>query len=156
MGQLHIRSLDVQNGDDPWSSTIWLDLTRGYFEQADVEGSDDLIPGVAGMDVGFFTRRRRLLELQGHVRGEGGTYAERSESWHDATQQLMGVMQMYLSPGLVEVEGDYLGIPSGTTASLNARCIRMLGGPVLNRMSFQAWTFSLECIDSPPEWVLST
>ena len=149
---IRVRALDVQNGAKPEQSTIWLDLENGYFERAEAEGEDDTIPGADGRDVGVYRRSRRLLVLQGFTKGIGGTEAERWDSWHAAQESLLGVMPMHSDPGLVEVDGPYLGIPTGTTRFLYARCVRQLGGPVLNHMAYQAWSFTLECIDSPPEW----
>lgn len=106
------------------------------------------------MAVGPRIRHRRIITLVGHVRGSGATYAERSASWHTYTQALMAVMALHSDPGLLEADGDYLGIPVGETHSLNARCIRVIPGPITNRMSYQPWSFQLLCIDSPPEWAV--
>ena len=156
MGDLRFRSLDLQSGGrDSLTGGIWLDIEAGYFEPAEVRGEDDTIPEASGMYVGPRIRNRRLITLVGHVRGSGGTSDERSLSWHSYTQSLMAVMQLYSDPGLLEVDGPYLGIDDGDTYSLNARCIRVIPGPISNRMSYQPWSFQLLCIDSPPEWQLT-
>jgi hypothetical protein len=149
---LKVRSLDVQDGDEPYTAGIWLDLVSGHAEPADVRGEDDIVPGASGRSEGEWQRDVRRIQLEGHVRGFGATREERSSDWRANTDALMAVMQMHDAPGLVEVIGPYLGIPTGDTHFLNARCIRVLPGPVTNRMSYQAWSFTLECIDSPPEW----
>jgi hypothetical protein len=149
---LRVNSLDVQNGDEPEEATIWLDLAVGYFDPAEVRGEDDIIPGASGREAGQWQRDIRRLQMPGFVRGIGGNQDERSASWHDATVALMAVMQLYGDPVPIEVDGPYLGIPTGTTRTLNARCVRVIPGPVQNLMSFQPWSFELECIDSPPEW----
>ncbi len=153
MGDLRFRSIDLQSGGrDSLTGGIWFDLETGYFEPAEVRGEDDTVPEAAGMAVGPRIRHRRIITLVGHVRGSGATFEERSSSWYTYTQSLMAVMQLHSTPGLLEVDGDYLGIPSGEVHSLNARCIRAIPGPIQNRMAFQPWSFQLLCIDSPPEW----
>lgn len=147
-----IRSLDVQNGDTVYEATIWLDLESGYSEPAEVRGEDDVIPGATGQYAGVWQRDIRRLIAVGHVKGFGTDQVERAASWRAATDSLMAVMQMDDDPGLVEVDGPYLGIPSGTTRQLNARVTRVIPGPILNRMTYQGWSFELKCIDSPPEW----
>lgn len=157
MGDMRIRSLDVQSGhpSDASIGGIWLDITEGYFEPAEVRGEDDTVPEASGQEPGARIRDQRILTLEGHVRGAGSTAAERSEDWHTRTQQLMAVMQLYDDPGAVEIDGPYLGIPTGSTYALDARVIRVIPGKVRNRMSFQTWSFQLKCIDSPPEWILT-
>lgn len=156
MGDLRVRSFDVQSGhpSDVTVGGVWLDLVEGYFEPAEVRGEDDVAPEAAGQEPGARIRHQRILTLEGHVRGAGGTPEERSTDWHTRTQALMAVMQLHSDPGLVEVDGPYLGIPTGTTYELTARVIRVIPGRVRNRMSFQTWSFQLKCIDSPPEWTL--
>jgi hypothetical protein len=150
--ELRIRSLDVQDGDTPDTARIWLDLVSGYSEPAEVRGEDDVVPEAAGREPGTWQRDLRRIQLDGHVKGFGGTRAERTAAWREATDDLMAVMQMHATPGLVEIDGEYLGIPIGETHFVYARCVRVLPGPILNRMSYQGWVFELECIDSPPEW----
>lgn len=147
-----IRGLDVQNADRPEDATIWLDLQSGYSEPAEAEGEDDVIPGAEGKDPGVWERRSRRLLAVGYTQGFGGTRQEATENWRAATDSLMAVLQLHDDPGLVELHGPYLGIPSGTTRFLEARAIRVLPGPILNRMSHQGWSVELECMDSPPEW----
>lgn len=152
-GDLRFRALDFQSGHPSDGSVggLWFDLD-GYFDPPAVRGSDDVIPEKAGQDLGVWVPDHKDINLVGHVRGSGSTYAERSADWYDQTQLLMAVMAMDLPPGLLEVDGPYLGIPEGETHWLNARCIRPIRGPVHNRMSFQFWSFTLRCIDTPPEW----
>lgn len=153
MGDLRFRSLDLQSGGrDAITGGIWLDIESGYFEPAEVRGDDDVVPEAAGMAVGPRIRHRRIITLAGHVRGYGATPDARSMDWYEHTQQLMAVMQLHSAPGLLEVDGDYLGIPVTETHWLNARCIRAIPGPVASRMAYQPWSFQLLCVDSPPEW----
>jgi hypothetical protein len=153
VGELRFRGLDLQSGHPSDGSVggIWLDLD-GYFDPPSVRGDDDVIPEAAGQVAGVWIPDHKDMTLVGHVRGSGGTKDERTADWYERTTQLMAVMQMDLAPGLLEVDGPYLGIPTGETHYLNARCIRPIRGQVHNRMAFQFWSFTLRCIDSPPIW----
>ncbi len=151
---LRVRSLDCQ------SDNIHLDVAR-YNEPALVRGVDDVVPQAEGRDIG--ARRKDVLRftLEGVVRGTGVDPDARALSWRVATDQLMAVMDFSLDPGLVEVGPDapamfpdsspYLGLTGDR--ELNARCVSMVRGPVQHHMSHQSWSFEMECIDSPPEWV---
>jgi hypothetical protein len=99
--------------------------------------------------------------LQGHVRGTGGTSDERALSWRIATDALMAVMDRTLTPGDLEVgpaapaqfpdAASYLGL-TGDKVLGGVRCLNIMGGPVLAHMAYQAWSFELVSIASPPDW----
>ncbi len=151
---LFVGGLDCQ------SENIHLDVV-GYNQPALVRGTDDVIPRAAGRDPG--ARRKDVLRftLEGFVKGTGVDRDTRALSWRVATDQLMAVMDFSLDPGLVEVGPDapalfpeaspYLGL-TGERA-LMARCVSMVRGPVLYHMAYQSWSFEMECIESPPEWL---
>jgi hypothetical protein len=119
------------------------------------------MPGAAGREAG--ARRKDVLRftLQGVVLGTGVDRDERALSWRTATDTLMAVMDLSLAPGMVEVgpeapamfpdSSPYLGLV--LDHFLNARCISMVRGPVSYHMAEQSWSFEMECIDSPPEWI---
>ena len=150
---LRFRSLDLQ------SANIHLDL-MGYRESASVRKVDHVMPGAAGREAG--TRRKDIyrFSLDGSVTGTGADRDERALSWRIATDLLMEVMDFSLDPGLVELgpepptmfpdSSPYLGLT--LDRFLNATCVSMVRGPVLNHMSHQGWSFEMECVDSPPEW----
>ena len=150
---LRFRNVDCQ------TANIHLDVV-GYGEPPSVRGEDDVIPGATGRDPGQRTKDVYRFTLQGYVEGTGTDPDERALSWRIATDQLMAVMDFSLSPGLVEVgplaparfpgSSPYLGLTGDR--ELNARCVSMVRGPVQRHMSFQSWSFEMECIDSPPEW----
>lgn len=151
---LRVRGSDVQ------TLNIHLDLV-GYAESAAVRGEDHVMPGAAGRLVG--TRRKDVYRfaLEGYVEGTGGDRDARALSWRVATDALMALMDLSLAPGLVEVgpavparfpdSSPYLGLTEDR--ELNARCVSMVRGPITRHMSFQSWSFEMECVDSPPEWV---
>lgn len=151
---LEVRGTDVQ------TLNIHLDLV-GYGESALVRGEDDVIPQASGRDPGARIKDVYRFTLQGHVEGTGIDRDERALSWRTATDTLMALMDFSLAPGTVEVgpaaparfpeSSPYLGLAGNKI--LNARCVSMVRGPVQRHMSFQSWSFEMECIDSPPEWV---
>ena len=112
LGDLRFRSVDLQSGHPSNGAVagIWLDLDKGFSEPAEVRGADDVIPQASGQYPGVWIRHQRLITLVGHVRGSGSTYDERAASWREQTDTLMAVMGLYLAPGLLEVDGPYLGI----------------------------------------------
>jgi hypothetical protein len=151
---LTVGGLDVQD------ENIHLDLL-GYGESPTVRGEDHIMPGAAGRSVGV--RRHDVLRftLQGYVKGTGTDRDTRAESWRVATDALMAVMDFALSPAAVVVGPEppaqfpeaspYIGLTDSMT--LNARCVSMVRGPVQYHMAHQSWSFEMECVDSPPEWV---
>jgi len=151
---LSVGSVDCQD------ENIHLDL-MGYGESAAVRGRDPIIPGLPGR---FETPRVKDIyrfTLQGYVKGTGETRELRALSWRVATDALMAVMDFSLPPAIVEVgpeppaqfpsSASYLGLLGDKF--LNARCVSMVRGPVQYHMAYQSWSFEMECIDNPPEWL---
>lgn len=146
---LTVRLLDCQ------SDTIHLDVV-GYGESAIVRGEDVIIPARAGRTVMNRVVDVYRFSLQGHVRGIGSTREERSLSWRTATDALMAVMDFALDPDEVVIgpaapaqfpgeTAPYLGLTGERV--IVARCVSMVRGPVQNHMSFQGWSFEMECVD---------
>jgi hypothetical protein len=150
---LKVRGTDVQ------TATIHLDLV-GYGESSLVRGSYTIIPGKAGRETRTLIKDIYRFRLDGYVKGAGEDRDERAQSWRVQTDVLLALMDLSLDPGTVEVgpadpaqfpaASPYLGLTENRI--LNARCLSMLGGPVQHHMSFQGWSFEMECTDSPPEW----
>lgn len=150
---LRVASLDVQ------SETIHLDLV-GYNESAQVRGSDIVLPTVAGRLALPRVRDVYRFVLQGYVRGVGVDRDARALSWRTATDQLMAVLDLSLPADEVTVGPDepaqfpnaspYLGLTGDHT--IMARCVSMARGPVQSHMSFQSWSFEMECVTNPPLW----
>lgn len=143
---IEYRSVELQ------TAKIHFDIPSGFFEPADVRGKDIIVPGRTGRVYFARVKDSRSVELQGYVMGIGATPQERSEDWHASTQALMAVMDYSLAAGALVASEGYLGLPAGDIATLQARCVNAIPGPVLNCMSFQRWSFELECVASPPEW----
>jgi hypothetical protein len=151
---LTVRDLDCQ------SVNIHLDLL-GFGESAQVRGQDVVIPGLAGRTAMSRVKDAYRFTLEGYVIGTGGDPDERALSWRTNTDLLMAVMDFSLMPGEVMVgpeaparfpdSSPYLGLTGDYT--LDARCVSMVRGVVRYHMAFQSWSFEMECIDSPPEWI---
>ena len=152
---LKVRGTDVQ------TLNIHLDLV-GYGESAQVRGRDVLIPGSEGLYVPANSREkeRYRFTLDGYVEGTGITPDDRALSWRTATDVLMALMDLSLDPGTVDVgpaaparfpnASPYLGLAGDKT--INARCVSMVRGPVRAHMSFQSWSFEMECVETPLGW----
>ena len=150
---LTVRALDCQ------SDVIHLDVI-GYGEPPSVDGEDDVVLEATGREVGPRIYDVYRFRLEGHVRGVGTDREERALSWRAATDALMAVMDFVLDPGEVMIgpaapaqfpdSASYLGLTADKF--LNARCVSMVRGPVQRHMSFQTWSFEMECVDSPPLW----
>lgn len=141
VGMLTFRSVDLQ------TATLHSDLERGLYDPAEVAGNDWLIPLAEGLEVRARIKRYRELEIRTHVEGIGSTDAERTASWAAATEALMAVMDHSLAPGDLVAIGPYLGLDEGETATVSARCINAVAGPILRHMSYQRWSFVLRAVD---------
>jgi hypothetical protein len=145
---------------DCQDENIHLDL-HGYGESALVRGIDIVIAGKTGRFPLNRVKDTYRFVLQGHVKGTGETRDDRAESWRVSTDALMAALDLSLDPFAVEVGPDppaqfpdaspYLGLTGAK--SLTARCVSMVRGPVRSHMSFQSWSFEMECVDTPPVWV---
>jgi len=152
------------HGTDCQTVNIHLDVV-GYAESASVRGEDLELPTVAGRVLGPGPRIKDVyrFELEGYVRGTGADRDEKAESWRENTDVLMALMDFELDPDTIEIgpeppanfpnSAPYLGLTDDMF--INARCVSMVRGPLLDHMSFQSWSFQMESIDSPPGWQVS-
>lgn len=137
-------------GTDIHNANIYLDVTRGFNESAEVRGEDDVVPEAAGQEYGEWIADKRTIYLEGHVEGTGATELARQQSWRTASNTLRTLMDRAAAPGALVIGPPDHGV--STTWRLNARCVNAIPGPILNAWTFQKWSFELVCIDSPPEW----
>ena len=144
---LTFRSVDLQDDEDPRLASVYFDLRSGYSEPAEARGEDDVIPGLAGQYPRNRISHRRIIILNGFIRGMGGTDTERTLAWRAATDTIMAVFDPALDPGELEISGGYLGI---TGATIQARATDVIGGEVISRQ-FQRWSVELLAVD-PVDW----
>lgn len=148
-------------GTDCQTLNIHLDVV-GYGEPFEVRGRDVLVPGAEGLFVPPNSREgeRYRFSLEGYVEGTGLTREARALSWRTATDVLMALMDRSLDPGQIVVgpaaparfpdSASYLGLTEDM--AINARCVSSVRGPVQRHMSFQTWSFEMECVESPLGW----
>lgn len=135
--------------EEPFNlASIHFDVRRGFSEPPNVRGEDYVVPGAEGRVWAPKQIDHRIIELEGFVRGWGDTLEERQEEWRTATSDLMSLMQFDDDPGQLVIEAPYFGV-SGSW-SIDAVAINTMGGPVLHRMTFQAW--SIQLMAHSPEW----
>jgi hypothetical protein len=133
-------------------TTVCLDLVEGYAEPSTVRGADWIVPRLDGRTKGNRRHDVRRIVLEGYIRGLGTDLAERQQSWREATDTVMGLMDRASNPGDLIISDGYLGLPAGATATIGARCVNFGRGDILNGQTFQKWSIELLSID--PEWVV--
>lgn len=103
----------------------------------EVGGADWDVPRRPGLIVRPRYAKKRILTAEGAVVGAT------AEEWRDYTDDLFAVMNRTLDPGPIVVNPPYLGFSVAMT--IDARCVRIVPGPITNRMRHQTWSFELEC-----------
>lgn len=130
-----------------------LDIVKGLHEPSAVRGKDSIAPGQDGRYARNRKRDVRRILLEGYIRGVGTSLSERRESFHSTVVAVMAAMDRSLAPGVLSVDGGDYGIPSGEEWTINARCINVMGGPMLSQWTAQEFSIELESVD--PEWVIA-
>ena len=150
-GLLTFRGVDLHRGTyEP--NSINLDLVGGFDDEAEVRGDDRIMPEAAGRFEGARQLDRRIITLEGFVRGVT------SLDYRSLIDELHTIFDPTLSPGTLVVGGgdnDYLGIPSGETRTTTARYLNAVWGNY-TRQRFRTVSVVLESIESPPEWIASS
>lgn len=146
---LTYRSQSLQDNADARLARWYFDLVEGLpGESPEVRGTDVTAPGRQGRYRGNRVNDFQELLVEGFIRGFGATAAERSEDWHTNTQMILALFQRDLSPGSLIVgpgSNSYLGLAADW--EIQARTLEPLPGPIRDKMSFQTWSITLECID---------
>lgn len=131
------------------------DLVKGLHVPAAVRGTDAEAAGQEGRYAG-----NRVIDiwtgtLEGYIRGQGATVAERRESFHDLTATVLALFQRDLDPGDLVADNGYLGIPAGEVWTLSARAANVVPGEIVSGQTFQLWSFGMEAVE-PAEWVVES
>jgi len=147
---LEYRSQSLQETEDARTSGYWFDLIEGIpgFEHPQVRGTDVIAPGKQGRYVGNRVNDFQELLIEGFIRGVGADAAERAEDWRQQTETILAVFALDSDPGSLIVDGGsnaYLGLQ--VEWEIQARTLDILPGPIQDKMSFQRWSFRLECVD---------
>jgi hypothetical protein len=103
--------------------TVWLEITTGFDDVAEVRGHDTVVPHLAGRIARNRKKDVRGIELTGWVQGTGSTEAARLSSYRDLVDEL----QTLFDP--VRVPAALAGTAwDGTTRSIVSRPIGLRWG----------------------------
>ena len=142
MGLLEYRDFGI-SGEDP---DICIDLVEGLYQLPAVRGRDWVVPRLDYQIAGNRRKDRLVLPLAGVVKGSGSTPEERREDLLANVTALLAVMDPSLGVGTLSASAGYLGLPSGSEATISARVRNGAPGKVggYNIAAIQLWTFELE------------
>ena len=153
MPRLVASSLELQDV----SAGYWFEITRGGLDSSfEVRGSDTIIPGKAGREARDRTADSMPVVLHGIVFGTSG---DMGVSYLAKMDALRAVFDPTAAPFTLTIHPDAVGVGgkvgAGETATLNVRFLRFVGPPAAGDKVRQL-DIECECIDSPPEWVISS
>ena len=146
MGLLEFRDFGLSGEDDD----ICLDLIEGFLIPPAVRGRDWVVPRLDGRTEGNRRKDVISLPLAGFIRGSGGTTDERREDFLVNLTACMAVLEPSLASGTLKLSQGYLGLPTGSEATIQARVRNAAPGRIRSGQAFQLWTFELEALT--PEW----
>ena len=149
MGLLEYRGLGISGEDDD----ICIDLIEGMWQPYQIRGRDWIVPKRDGRIYGNRRKDSLILPLAGFIRGSGADPTDRLEDFNSNVTAVMAVMDTTLDPGTLSASAGYLGLPTGSDATIECRVKNAAPGKIQSYrlFPFQLWTFELEAID-PPEW----
>jgi hypothetical protein len=147
---LTFRGQSLQQNADARIATYYFDIIEGIpdHENPEVRGEDVTAPGKEGQYLGNRVNHRQELLIEGFITGRGADATERRQDWHTNTALILAVFALDTAPGaLVAAPGSnaYLGLTG--SKSISVRTLDQMAGDIQNAMSFQRWSFRLECID---------
>jgi hypothetical protein len=155
MALLEYRGLGIsgENRD------ICIDLIEGMWQPTQIRGRDWIVPKRDGRIYGNRRADTLVVPLAGFIRGDPflPDLTDRRETFNDNVTAVMAVMDTTLEPGSLIASSGYLGLPAGSTATLECRVRNAAPGKIESYRTspFQLWTFELEAID-PPEWTFGS
>jgi hypothetical protein len=141
---IEFRAQDWANVDG-----IYLEITRGFLARPQVRGDDYVIAALPGRSSG--NRVSDVLDIL----AEGYVAGVTSEDWRANTDLLMAVLdENGVVPGTLIVRAPLYGLGAGEEASITARVVNAIPGPVGAGYASQTWSIQLQSLDTG--WVLST
>ena len=152
MARLVLDGLELQDV----AAGIWFDVVAGDPDQLPVYvGEDDAVVGATGREPGEWIEDIREVKLFGHVWGVGVDAAARRAAYRAKVDALNAKLA---AGNLIDLVGHppNFGIGVGETATLSD--LRPLGstpGPVRGWDGARSFELILECIASPPQWVVA-
>lgn len=146
MGTLTFGSFGL-SGSDP---DICIDLLSGMFDIPSLRGADWIVPRLDGRIEGNRRKDLLILTAQGFVRGSGATPDDRREDFYSNVTALVAAIDPSLGIQTLTAADGYLGLPTGSEATISARVRSSSPGKVQNGQSYQLWSLEFECIT--PDW----
>jgi len=131
-----------------------LDVVQGFWEPSSVRGDNRVTPGMVGQPASIYVKDTRAILLEGVIYGVGNTVALRRESYNETAALILALMDYNLDPGALVATSPYLGLASGDTATINARCTNAISRLLNRQFTAAAWSMKLESID--PDWVIGS
>lgn len=137
------------------SDEICIDLLEGFFLFPQIRGQDWIVPRLDGEQPGNRRKGKLIIPAAGYIRGAGSTPAQRLEDFNLNVQTVITALDPTLGVGVITLAAGYLGLASGDTATISARCRNGAPAKITGYNSFpqQLWSFEFEAYD--PEWVIS-
>ena len=136
------RTVDVQDPDPG----LFLDLVQGWQEPPEVRGRDVVVPSLAGRYVGNRVADRRLIILQGEIRGNGVTESDQRIHFDTLVESVRVLFEPTLAPGPLRIT-----LPSGAVWSINARTLNYVWRKDVPGL-YEGLNVEMESVD--PNWVL--
>lgn len=130
------------SGSDP---DICIDLVEGFITLPDVRGKDWIVPRLDSEQPGNRRLGKLILPAAGYIRGSGGTPEERREDFLVNVTAVMASLDPSLGVGTLTLAAGYLGLPTGSEATIQGRVRNVAPGKLQNAQSFQLWTIEWEC-----------
>lgn len=132
------------NGTDVHDLTgIYLNLISGFFEPAEVRGSDSVVTGTNGRIPRDRVKDVRRIVLVGQVMGTS------IADWATNTQTLMGLLHP-IDACTIAINDSYLGVGSGQ--SIECRAVNVVPGPIVIGVPHQTWSIEFEAVTNDTDW----
>lgn len=136
------------------SGDICIDLVEGFIGFPELRARDWIVPRLDGEVAGNVRLGALKLTAAGYIKGHGGTPTQRRESFLVNVQAVLTALDPSLGLGTLELAAGYLGLPSGSDASIPGRVLNAAPGKMQDGQSFQLWTFEFKCYD--PAWEIGS
>ena len=152
MADLTFGGTDIKVSTAATAGGIYLDITGGFDDVAEVRGTDVIVPGRAGRTPLSRVKDRRLIELTGYVNGNPGaaSLALRQQSYRTHIVTLQALFAPTDAAKSLVVTTPYLGLAAGTK-TISARYLNAIWDVVVAGF-FCRVSCQLEAVGNPPDW----
>lgn len=142
MGLFEYRDFGL-SGED---ADICIDLVEGFLALPEVRGTDWVVPRLDYQVAGNRRKDRLIFPANGFIRGSGTTPAARRADWLTNVTAVLAVMDPSLGFGTITLSSGYLGLPTGSEATIEARVRNGSPGKVTSygMQIQQLWSFEFE------------